>query len=324
MVTILMLKNRTMNRQQKRAAMKEVALLTDTIGWESDPEIVSRVESLGKIVGGETVGVSKPLPELEFGKLTTDTFLYLRTLGYLVHEIRDACGVSNTMMQSWIRNNELTRKHINFDEIADWEFSEQAKKMPLKGAEVMYVITKEKINEFLQDGGWSSSTQTSYRSLLNIFSKYMNGKEITTKKIDAFLFSYISNETPTKRSNVKSVLLKYLKWIDFEYDQREERAIDVYNEKIENLLPAAAKKSEPRTPSPEKVALLLNESEKTCVKVGKGFMVIDLREKNVSISLDYLEATDLSEKKEQALKIAEEFGGQIVKIQTRTILVEAE
>ncbi|MBL1228172.1 hypothetical protein IW492_02860 [Enterococcus sp. BWB1-3] len=210
-----------MNKKQKRSAIKELALLTDKIDWESDSEIVARVEVLGNLLSSDDISESSPLPELDFEKLTSDNYLYLKYLGYTNDSIRKACRTYRAKFDKWIKENELTRNVITTDDLAEWEFNESSKKLPLKGAKKMAVITKE--------------------------------KSITSK-----------------------------------------------------------------------TTLLLNESEKTCIMLGKGFMKIDFQEKDVSISLDHLEATDISEKKEHAVKIAEEYGGQIVKIQTRTILSEVE
>ncbi|MHC5215223.1 hypothetical protein ACYSNR_01045 [Enterococcus sp. LJL128] len=316
-----------MNKNQKQAVMQELTLLTDPVGWESDPVTVERVEVLGRLLGADNISESSPLPDLDFEKFTVDNFLYLKSLGYGNDYLMEVCGVQKNKFNYWIRDNELSRQHLSREELQFWEFPSSAKKLPLKGEKTMAIITKEKINEFLQDGGWKVGTQNSYRSFLSVFMNFMDGAEITTKKVDTFLHSYIQKEISTKRSNIKSVLLKYLKWIDFDYNERQERVVEVVKKSkpVPSTVPLTFSNNTCQEKGAETRELrVLEKSEKICVMVGKAFLDVDPEEQAARISLDHEKASDLSEKKETARQIAADYGGRLVKVRTVTSLAEVD
>lgn len=70
-----------MNKNQKQTVMQELTLLTDPIGWESDPVTVERVEVLGRLLGADNISVSSPLPDLDFERFTVDNFFISQKFG---------------------------------------------------------------------------------------------------------------------------------------------------------------------------------------------------------------------------------------------------
>lgn len=198
-----------------------------------------------------------------------------------------------------------------------------------KGAKkIMPVITREKINEFLQDNNWSTSTQNVYRGHLGIFLSFINGKEITNKAVKSFISSCEENEPAYKAANIRSVLFKYLDWIGFESEDLQ----------VKSVKPEKKNKQPAEVPVPsftpdqtcedpdaiKKTVQILDKSEKVCVMVGKAFLDVDPEEQAARISLDHEKASDLSGKKETAKQIAADYGGRLVKVRTVTSLAEID
>ncbi|MGL4695211.1 hypothetical protein [Enterococcus larvae] len=193
---------------------------------------------------------------------------------------------------------------------------------------IMPVITKEKINEFLQDNNWSTSTQNVYRGHLGIFLSYIGDKEITNKAVKAFIASCDENEPAYKAANIRSVLYKYLDWIGFESEDLQVKSVKPEKKNkpsAETSVPIVDSDQTCENPDELKTTVqILDKSEKVCVMVGKAFLRVNPEATVVNLSLDHEVASDLSEKKEIAQQIAADYGGRLVKINTRTIMSEID
>ncbi|WP_181429405.1 hypothetical protein [Enterococcus plantarum] len=300
----------------------EINILTDKEGWEDDIVIATRVRALGKLLGSDTIGGSKPLPELDFERLTVDNFLYLRNLEYQVGDIQKASGVSKNAFAKWLQENELTRNHLSTSEIQKMFIKDSAKKLPLKGEviEMKYTISEEQIQQFIEKHDWKPSTKNSYVYCLRRVDKVVAG-EITEQKLDNFLREYNETQVRSKYLNMKSVLIKYLNWIGFEY---------VVKEEVNKIKPRTTKKpKEVKSPVTKNTADLksvkenefLEFSSKTCVKVGNAFIYTNKESSEVLLTLDYKEAEDIKPA-DIANQIAHDFGGRVVCITAKVLLEE--
>lgn len=316
-----------MNKQKKKQAIRELSLLTDNIGWDSDAETVARVEALGTLLKSDNISESAPLPDIDFEKFTPDNYLYLKYLGYTNNAIRKACGIYNSKLNAWIKENELSRGEISTEDLAQWEFTERSKRLPLKGVETLPIITNEKINQFLQDGGWAPSTQSSYSSQLDVFMEYMENKELSKSIIDSFLLDIKRKYPRSKFSSIKSIVLKYLKWVGFDYQEKRESKAEMKKTKKDKKTVAAPIVDQTigeEGANATDIAVIVDETEKVCVMVGKAFLRVNPEATVVNLSLDHEVASDLSEKKEIAQQIAADYGGRLVKINTRTIMSDID
>lgn len=311
-----------LTKRQKRSMFNEINILTDKEGWEDDIVIATRVRALGKLLGSDTIGGSKPLPELDFERLTVDNFLYLRNLEYQIGDIQKASGVSKNAFSKWLQENELTRNHLSTSEIQKMFIKDSAKKLPLKGEviEMKYTISEEQIQQFIEKHDWKPATKNAYIYCLRRVDKAVSG-EITEQNLDQFLREYNETQVRSKYLNMKSVLIKYLKWIGFEYVVKEEvNKIKLQTTKEPKEVQSSIPKDTPNLKS-VKEKEFLEFSSKTCVKVGNAFIYTNKENSEVLLTLDYKEAEDI-QTIDIANQIAHDFGGRVVCITAKVLLEE--
>lgn len=311
-----------LTKRQKRSIFKEINVLTDREDWENDIVIVDRVKALGRLIGADTMGTSKQLPELDFERFTPDHFLYLRSLEYQIGDIQKACGISKNAFGKWINENELTRNYISSDEIQKLIIKDSAKKLPIKGEvfEMKYTISEEQIQQFIESHDWKPATQKAYMYSLRTVCQALEG-EVTEQKLDSFIREYSSTQLRTKYLNMKSVLTKYLDWIGFEYVVKEEtnKTHQQKNKESKKVQASTLKSNVDIKPSKEKE--FLEFSSKTCVKVGKAFIYTNKENSEVLLTLNYKEAEDITPDG-IADQIAKDFGGKVVTLTTKVLLEE--
>lgn len=205
-------------------------------------------------------------------------------------------------------------------------------------------ITSQLINEFLQDRGYKKNTWTIYQKHLELVMKLTGGKISPSSIADTQKF--IDEKMPAaKAKQALNALKQYLGWVgyyevevaepvkkqksklqlkpstgmpDISKEERERKTKEMI-EKIKNE--SAVESATEDVQKPINVIneeTILDSSTATFVMIGKAFVKICSKEKEVHLTKEHLEATTLDE--DQARIIIDEFGGRTVQIETRHIL----
>lgn len=118
-------------KYQKKQARRVIFAMTLEENWREDQQAVQKVQKLSEVIGSDSIADSKPLPKLDFDKLTRKNYLYMLQNGYLVRDIRKALGVGTARFGEWVRANRVRRYDIKEQNLSKMTFTDEDKKIPV-------------------------------------------------------------------------------------------------------------------------------------------------------------------------------------------------